>query len=237
MAHQGDRRRFDGDIAAATHGDPNIRLGQRRGIVNAVANHGYAAALILQFDNRIRFAVRQHTRDHLINTGLAGNRLSGDGVIPGQHHQTIARAVQALQRTHAVGAQWIANGKQRRDLAIHRQQYRGRPLRGMGLQLRIQRPGVDAVFGQQRLVAQQQPTVINVPADPQPAQSTEVIHLRQGGICFLQNRPCQRVAGTLFERGGQAQRFGLVDPARGIDGDYLRFTFGEGSGFIKYQSV
>jgi hypothetical protein len=48
MAHQGDRRGFNGDIAAAAHGDPDIRLGQRRGIVDAVADHRHLTPLALQ---------------------------------------------------------------------------------------------------------------------------------------------------------------------------------------------
>ena len=96
MAHQGDRRGFNGDIAPAAHRNAYVSLRQRRGVVDAVAHHRHLATLTLQVLDGVRFAVRQHARDHLINTGFFRNGVGGGRVVPGQHHQTIARAVQAL---------------------------------------------------------------------------------------------------------------------------------------------
>ena len=94
MAHQGDSRRFNGDIAAAAHGDAHIGLRQRGRIVDTVADHRHLVPLALQAFNRIGFTVRQHSGNHLINARLFGDSVGGGGVISGQHHQPIALAVQ-----------------------------------------------------------------------------------------------------------------------------------------------
>ena len=94
MAHQGNRRRLNGDIAAAAHGDPHIGLRQRGRIVDTVADHRHLMPFALQALNRIGFPVRQHPGNHLINARLFGDSFGGGGVISGQHRQTIALAVQ-----------------------------------------------------------------------------------------------------------------------------------------------
>ncbi len=124
MAHQGDRRGFNSDIAAAAHGDPDIRLGQRRGVVNPIANHRHFVPLALQTLNGIGFTVRQHAGDHFINAGFFGDSLRGGGVIPGKHHQPVALPMQTRQGVDAVFTQRVADGEQRGGLTIHRQQHR-----------------------------------------------------------------------------------------------------------------
>ena len=94
MAHQGNRRRLNGDIAAAAHGDPHIGLRQRGRIVDTVADHRHLMSLALQELNRIGFTVRQNPGNHLINARLFSDSVGGGWVIAGQHDQTITLAVQ-----------------------------------------------------------------------------------------------------------------------------------------------
>jgi hypothetical protein len=44
---QGDVRRRDGHVRPRADGDPHIRLGQRRGVVDAVADHPDQLPLVL----------------------------------------------------------------------------------------------------------------------------------------------------------------------------------------------
>jgi hypothetical protein len=92
----------------------------------------------LQRFDGVGFTLWQYPGNHLINTGLAGNGVCRCRVIPGQHHQAIARTVQAFQGIHAVLAQRIANGNQSRRFAVYSQQYRCRALRCLRFQFTVQ---------------------------------------------------------------------------------------------------
>ncbi|MNY33783.1 hypothetical protein D3C86_1680780 [compost metagenome] len=83
VAHQGNRRCLNRDIAPAAHRNPDIRLRQRGCVVDAITDHRHLSTLALQFDNRVGFAIRQHACDHLINTCFFRNRIRGCWVIAG----------------------------------------------------------------------------------------------------------------------------------------------------------
>lgn len=71
---EGDVGRIDGDVGPGAHRDPNVRPGQRRGIVDAVARHGDRFALrLLLFDQR-QFVLRPDLAVNLRNTELRGDR-------------------------------------------------------------------------------------------------------------------------------------------------------------------
>ena len=48
ILHQHDVGGVDGDVRARADGDADVRAGQRRGVVDAVADHGHLVALLLQ---------------------------------------------------------------------------------------------------------------------------------------------------------------------------------------------
>ena len=237
MAHQRNGGGFNGHVAPTPHGNPHVRLGQRRGIVDAVADHRHLTALTLQVFNGVRFAIRQYARNHLVNTGLPGDGVCRCWVISGQHHQTVARAVQALQGVHAILTKRIAHGQQRGGLAIDRKQNWRGALRRLRFQLAFQRGGINTVVIKQCLVAQQQRVAFGFTADAEPAQGTVVADLWQGRcIRFIKDGARQRMAGALLQRRGKPQRVRFGN-ACGRDGYYLRFAFGQRAGFIKHQRV
>ena len=83
MAHQGDCRGFNGDIAPAAHRNTYVSLRQRRGVVDAVADHRHLTTITLQFPDGVRFAIWQYAGYHLINPGFSGDGVSGSRVITG----------------------------------------------------------------------------------------------------------------------------------------------------------
>ncbi len=82
MAHQGDRRGFNSDIAAAAHGDPDIRLGQRRASLIPSPTIATLCPWPLQTLNGIGFTVRQHAGDHFINAGSLAIAFAVVGLSP-----------------------------------------------------------------------------------------------------------------------------------------------------------
>lgn len=75
-------------------------------------------------------------------------------------------------------------------------------------------------------------------AHAQPTQCTEAVDLRQLHIaCFIEDRPCQRMAGTLFQCRRQTQRLRFVNISKCFHRDNLRFTFRQRPGFIEYYGI
>ena len=73
---------LDRHVGAAAHGDADIGRGQRRRVVDAVADHGDAAALAAQPLHHLALALRQHARLDLVDTELRGHRARGGELSP-----------------------------------------------------------------------------------------------------------------------------------------------------------
>ena len=54
-----DAGAFDGHVGAGAHGDADVGLGERGGIIDAVAGHGYDAAFALQAASDFELLVGQ----------------------------------------------------------------------------------------------------------------------------------------------------------------------------------
>ncbi len=75
VIHDHDIRRFDGDVRAGdSHRDPDVRFGECRCIVDAVADHG-RRTLASQLPNGGQFVFRQQVAPCLAETRLGGNSL------------------------------------------------------------------------------------------------------------------------------------------------------------------
>ena len=76
-------RRFDGDVGAAADGEADIGLRQRRGVIDAVADHSHARAFRLHLLDRARFIRRQHFRHDALNADFAGDCGGGLLIVAG----------------------------------------------------------------------------------------------------------------------------------------------------------
>ena len=73
---------------------PDLRLRQRRRVVDAVARHRDEPALGLEALDRVRFLIRQHLRHDVVDAETARHRLRGRAVVAGQHDDLQALGVQ-----------------------------------------------------------------------------------------------------------------------------------------------
>ena len=64
---------LDRDVGAGAHGQAQVGLGQRGGVVDPVADHRHHAALGLQPPDRADLVVRQHLGDHLADAHRLGH--------------------------------------------------------------------------------------------------------------------------------------------------------------------
>ena len=86
-AHEHDIRRFDGNIRPRPDREADIGGGERRRIVDAVANEGDFAVRGPQGLDRIRFAFRQDLRLDLVDAERAGDRLRRRLAVAGDHRE------------------------------------------------------------------------------------------------------------------------------------------------------
>ena len=76
---------------------PEVGLGERRRVVDAVADHRHDAALGLQAADHVGLAGRQHLGDHLVDADLGGDRARGRLVVAGQQHGPQAERLAATR--------------------------------------------------------------------------------------------------------------------------------------------
>ena len=94
---QRDAGALDRDVGAAAHRDADIGGSKRRRIVDAVADHGDATALLPQPLDHLAFAFGQYARLDLVDAERVRHRARGGDVVAGQHHHAQAVAAQRLQ--------------------------------------------------------------------------------------------------------------------------------------------
>ncbi len=90
-----------GGLGAGVHGHADVGLGQRRGVVGAVAGHGdQAAAGLLPADQR-HLVLGRGLGEEVVDAGLVGDGRGGERVVAGDHHRADAHGPQLVE---ALGA-------------------------------------------------------------------------------------------------------------------------------------
>ncbi len=74
-----------GRLGPGVHGHRDIRLGQGRGIVGAVAGHGHQSALALVFADQGELGLRRGLGEEVVHPGLGGDGRGGEAVVAGDH--------------------------------------------------------------------------------------------------------------------------------------------------------
>ena len=97
-AHQGEVAGLDRHVGAGAHGQAEVGLGQRGGVVDAVADHGHDPALGLEPLDHVHLVRGQHLGDHLVDADLGGHGPGGPLVVAGQQHRREAEVAQPAHR-------------------------------------------------------------------------------------------------------------------------------------------
>ena len=64
---------LDGDVGAGAHGEAEVGLGERGGVVDPVADHGHDPTLVLQAADDGDLVLGQHLGDHVVDADLGGH--------------------------------------------------------------------------------------------------------------------------------------------------------------------
>jgi len=116
--HQHDVAGLDGDVRACADGYSQVRLHERRCVIDAVAHEGDALSLLLKNPHLFRLVLRQNFREHPIDADLLGDHLRGLAVVAGNHHRLDALGAQVPYRGSGVFFQGIGDGNDADKLAI-----------------------------------------------------------------------------------------------------------------------
>ncbi len=161
-----------GDIGAAAHGDADIRGGQGRGVIDAVADHGDDAAL-LQFADRGGLVRRQHFGMHIADTQGFGDHPGAAAVVAGQQVAADMARLQLLDGLPGTWLEGVAEGEQGQHpwlWTLLDQPGQGAALGLPGARRCLQGSGRQAAFVQQAAVAQGQGTTVEFSGDTASGQ-------------------------------------------------------------------
>ena len=120
---------FLGGLRARVHRHADVGLGQRRGVVRAVAHHGHQLAALLLLADIGELGLGRGLGDVVVHAGLLGNGLGRERVVAGDHHGSQAHAAEpfksfgdarledVFQHDHAGNAIPFADQQRRRAFA------------------------------------------------------------------------------------------------------------------------
>lgn len=115
--HENDIGSIDRDISSRPDGDPDIGLGQSRGIIDAVAHH-CRLSLCAQLPDLLLLSVRQHAGNHFIHAGAPADGFCGHFIVSGQHHNANSHILKLADGFRTVVLQRISYGDKPQKLRI-----------------------------------------------------------------------------------------------------------------------
>ena len=173
-------RALDRDVGAGAHGDADVGGGERRRIVDAVAGHGDDAAFARAAARppppcaRAAPPPRPRRCRACGATASAVVRLSPVSITtrtPSWRSAASAAGVVALTGS----AMAMTPG----ELAVDRDEDRGRAVAPQPLGLGVERGGVDAQFGQERRIAERDPAALDRADHALAGRRVETLHARE----------------------------------------------------------
>ena len=107
--HQHDVGCINSDIRSGADGDADVRTGERRCVVDAVADHGNFAFFLQLADDGF-FSVRQYAGDNLVYACLSADRACCARIVAGEHHDVNPHVLQRADGLGAVLLNDVCNG-------------------------------------------------------------------------------------------------------------------------------
>ena len=124
VVDQGDVGGVHGDVAAhAAHGHAHVGALERRGVVDAVADHADLPAGLLARVDIGELVLRQTAGAVFADAEAGGDGCGGIFVIAGEQHRLRARFAHAPHGVARVGAQRVGKGDEARERAVYGEVY------------------------------------------------------------------------------------------------------------------
>jgi hypothetical protein len=239
-AHQHDVGGLDRHVGAGPDRDPDIGGGQRRRVVDPVADHRHAGTLRLQPAHLGRLVPGKHLGDDGVDAEFAGDPLRGGGVVPGEHDDPGAESVQFLDREAGRRAGRVGDREQPGHRTVDGHRDDRVAARGELVVWRGEIGQVDALPFQQPAGADRDPPALNGCEHPVPGHGGEPFGghpPRTGGLRVGHDGLGERMLGLPLHRGGDRDDVGFRVARGDHDGDDLGFALGQGAGLVHHDGV
>ena len=233
--HQHYVRSVNGHIRACADGNAGVSSGQGRGVVDAVAHHGYLAVLLQLPDNGL-LALRQHPGDHLVHTGLPADGFSGALVVTGQHHYPDAHVPQLPDGLRAVLLDGICHRDNTQQTTCAAKEEGRFTLRSQCSSPRLQRSRDSDLCANKSSVAAKDLLTLQLGGKAVARQGGKIGDRGQRQLLFLrigQHCPRQRVLAAALQRGCQCEQFGLGHARSGQQVGDSGLAAGDGAGLVQ----
>src|SRR5579884_1494306 len=210
-----DAGAFDGDIGAAAHGDAHVRLRQRRGVINAVAGHGYDATLALQLPDDLALLLRQDFRLYFVDPKFSCDRLGSSAAVAGQHHDADPFFVQKPDRFRRGFLNGIHYAEDTSGPAIYHDEHYRLAFLAQDLRAPLELRGVRTQFGGEPPVTKRDSAAVHNAGDSLAGDRLEIARLDEVHSLVASARDdClgQRVLACALEACRDAQQIALIPP-------------------------
>ena len=239
VLHQNHVRRIHGHVGSRADGHADVRSGQGRRIVDAVAHHGNLALLLQTADDTL-FPVGKNACHHLVHAGCLSDSPGRPLIVAGQHDNADAHIPQLLYglgtvRLHAVGhgddaQKFISPGEQKRCFALFCQRFRlfCHGIRHTDLPLHKAQASAEDIFpcnSGSYAVSGKGPEIFGNDSPDIP------------GFSFLHHGLCQRVFALLLQTGSISKEFLFSDAFRRLHVCHHRCSAGNGARFVQGNHI
>ena len=218
--------------ARRPHGKADVRLRQRRCVVDAVARHAGGAVLLLHFPDDLQLGFRQQVAACIGDTCLCRDGLRCGGVIAGEHHRRHAQRPQVDDGLSGCFLDRICHGEDGQHLLVVREQGQCAALLFVFGEFRLKRGAAQARLMHGPVVAQHQTLAVDAAFDASSRKRLEILHL--GRIGQL-GRDClgHRMVGACCQAGGGVLDRRFIRTAPCLPLHQLGLAFGDGSGLVQ----
>lgn len=117
VAHQGDAGGFVRDVGAVSEGHAEVGLGEGRGIVEAVADHGDFSLLLIVEDD-LGFVLGKGFGVDLVDPRLASDVTGGTGVVAGDHDGNESKGLDFRDGLGGMGVELVGEREGAKNLVF-----------------------------------------------------------------------------------------------------------------------
>ena len=241
-ADQRDVRGLDGHVRAGPDGHAEVGAGQRRGVVDAVADHRDPPPLALEPRHQRLLVGGQRLGHDAVgrDADLAPDRLGGGPRVAGEQPHLEAGVAQLADRLGRLGLDRIGDGEEPGDPPVDRDPRRGPAVGGDGLGLAGERVDGDAALLEQPPAPDQHGRPVDRPGHAAPDDRLEALDPPEPQL-VLAGAPhdglAQRVLGARLERRGEVQDPRRLDAGSGHDAGHHRPAQRERPGLVHDDGV
>jgi hypothetical protein len=219
-----------GDLSARSHGDADIRFGERRGIIDPIAGHGDDAALALQTPHDRILLIGQYIGFHVGDVKFCGNRLCRRAMVPGQHHDAQPLAAQRVERRRRRRFDRIGHGDDARELLIHDHEHRGGAFLPQDLRTRFKLGALDLKICKQGKIADRHAPAADGARDALAGDGGKVRDVTERQLPCVscgKNRRGEGMLARFLQACPEGKHGGFVKPRGGHDRRHSRLTLCE----------